>query len=237
MERAMDSTDRFICVSHATADAMKRVVGCDDDRLTVIPLGPRWNRPTDVDPKILRTQLELPEQYWLHVGTIEPRKNILRLLDAYASMSKTDRQRTKLVLCGRAGWGSSTHWDELINHRVASEVLWTGYAQDTQVAAMIMGSLAVLCSSHYEGFGLPTIEAMALGVPAVVSKAKSLVEVSAGHAPIIDAIDTDGWAQAMLELREPKSASVLLSAQQHAESYSWKQSAQDHHDLFASMIE
>ncbi|MGV6815427.1 MAG: glycosyltransferase family 4 protein [Phycisphaerales bacterium] len=236
VERAMDSTDHFICVSHATASAMTRVIGCPRDRLSVIPLAPRWTRPLTWEPKQLREQLGLPDRYWLHVGTIEPRKNIIRLLDAYAAMSASERERTKLVICGRVGWGSKEHWDQLINHPVADQVIVTGYAQDIQVAAMMVGSIGVLCPSHYEGFGLPIIEAMALQVPCAISKAESLVEISNGFAKTIDASDTDGWTHAMRAMVEPPDTQHLQAAAAHAQSYSWTKAAQSHHDLFNSMI-
>lgn len=239
VERAMDSTDHFICVSHATASAMTRVVGCPSDRLSVIPLAPRWTRPSTWEPQKLCEQLGLPNQYWLHVGTIEPRKNIIRLLNAYAAMTPPERERTKLVLCGRAGWGTQTHWDQLINHPIADQVIWTGYAKDHQVAAMMVGSLGVLCPSHYEGFGLPTIEAMAMHVPCAISKAQSLVEVSNGFAKTIDASDTQGWVEAMRSMADcvhSPDTQHLQAAAAHAQSFSWTKTAQSHHDLFESFI-
>jgi len=237
MDRAMDTVDRFICVSNATADAMVRVLGCGRDRLEVMPLASRWGRaPETWTPQAVRTQLGVPQRYLLHVGTIEPRKNIIRLLDAYSSWTDAERAQTRLILCGRAGWGSRDFWSSIIDHPVAEEVLCAGYASDAQLAALVQGSLGTLCPSHYEGFGLPTMESMAMGVPTVVSGAESLVEITAGTVPVVDASDTRGWADAMLAMCESRDEECCQRAMARAADFSWRSTAQKHHDLMASML-
>jgi glycosyltransferase involved in cell wall biosynthesis len=236
MERAMGTTDKFVCVSRSTADAMLRVLGCDQQRLQVIPLASRWGAPpASWSPDSARAQLAVPERYLLHVGTIEPRKNIVRLLDAYATLSNAERERTKLILCGRVGWGDSAFWSELESHPMGEEALCTGYCSDAQVAALMLGSQGVLCPSHYEGFGLPTIEAMTLGVGAAISEAPSLVEITAGTVESVDAADTDGWARQMVRLAESLDSDAIAAAQEQASRYSWNSTAQAHHDLFNTL--
>lgn len=237
MTRAMETVDRFICVSQATADAMVRVLGCSDERLAVIPLASRWGcAPQSWSPGGVRARLGVPQRYLLHVGTIEPRKNIVRLLDAYASWTVAQRASTKLVLCGRAGWGSAAFWSSIIGHPVAAEVLTAGYASDAQVAALVHGSLGTLCPSHYEGFGLPTMESMAMGVQTVISSAASLIEITGGSVPVVDAGDTDGWAQAMRAMSESCDALRCERGIDRAGGYSWAGTALGHHDLMSSML-
>ncbi|MCA9302811.1 MAG: glycosyltransferase family 4 protein [Phycisphaerales bacterium] len=237
MGRAMETVDRFLCVSQSTADAMVRVLGCPQDRLEVIPLASRWGRaPDEWTPALVRRQLGAPERYLLHVGTIEPRKNIVRLLDAYGTWTKAERAQTKLVLCGRAGWGSEGFWSSIIDHPVACEVLATGYASDAQLAGLVRGSLGTLCPSHYEGFGLPTMESMAMGVPTVISCADSLVEITGGTVPVVDTGDTYGWADAMRGLGDSCPGERCERARQRAEGYSWAITARKHHDLMVSII-
>lgn len=237
MDKAIQTVDRFICVSQSTADAMVRVLGCDTDRLEVIELASRWGRaPKSWTAHAVQSQLGAPERYLLHVGTIEPRKNIIRLLDAYASLSEHERTQTKLVLCGRAGWGSTQFWSSIIEHQMSVEVLCAGYASDEQLAALMQGALGTLCASHYEGFGLPTIESMAMGVPTAVSSAPSLVEITSGSAPIIDADDTDGWAEAMRAMSSSRDQAQCERGMERADAFSWIRTAQKHHDLMASML-
>ncbi len=237
MEHAMGTVDRCICVSQATADACVRVLGCDRDWLKVIPLASRWgSAPESWSASGVRAQLGVGQRYWVHVGTIEPRKNIVRLLDAYATLERSERARTKLVLCGRVGWGDAGFWESLCGHSVAEEVMCAGYADDAQVAALMFGSLGVLCPSHYEGFGLPTIEAMALGVPNVISNAPSLVEVVGGAAVRVDAGDTDGWAAAMMDLARGADSSAVEAGKARAGVYSWEATAKAHHDVFAGLV-
>lgn len=237
MDSALETVDRFICVSRSTADAMVRVLGCSEQQIEVIELASRWgNAPASWERAAVRTRLAAPERYLLHVGTIEPRKNIIRLLDAYAAMSDQERSETKLVLCGRAGWGSSQFWSSIIEHPIAPEVRCAGYASDEQLAALMHGSLGTLCASHYEGFGLPTIESMSLVVPTAISRAPSLVEIADGSVPMIAADDTDGWRETMRSMCASRDEAQCERAMERARAFCWSATAQKHHDLMLSMI-
>src|SRR5205807_549804 len=113
------------------------------------------------------------------------------------------RDHTPLLLAGMAGWGDEAFWRSLREHPMARYVFTTGYLSDAQAAAVVRGAAALLYPSLYEGFGLPPLEAMTLGVPVAASQAASVREVCADAAPCIDPGDTDAWAEWMARLSEP----------------------------------
>ncbi len=234
LERAVEWTAHWICISEATAGALHRLLGIARERITVIPLASRWSDPPpEWTPQRVRSALHLPDRYLVCLSTIEPRKNILRLLDAYGRLDADRRRRVRLVLAGAAGWGDDDFWESLRAHPMAQSVLATGYLSDGQTAAVVAAACAMVYPSLYEGFGLPPLEAMSLGVPTAVSTAPSLVEVCGDAALRVDAEDTEAWTDAMLLLSEAddKRNDLIERGRERAAAYSWRVTAQCHHDV------
>ncbi len=227
-------TGHWICISQATAKAMQRVLGVSPHAQTVIPLASRWGTPpTDWTPETARRRLRLPPRYLLYMGTIEPRKNILRILDAYAARSRTWREHTPLLLAGMPGWGDAVFWRSLREHPMAAHAFTTGYLTDAQAAATVFGASALVYPSLYEGFGLPPLEAMVLGVPVAASTAESVREVCADAAVCLDPEHTQAWGDWLEKLSEPGDQRQALIARglKRAKDFSWELTAQAHHDL------
>lgn len=235
LSRAIDTTDRFVCVSQATADAMARVLGVDGSRLAVVPLASRFARaPAGWTPERARRALGVPERCWAHVGTIEPRKNVGVLLDAVDRLRGAD---ATLILAGKPGWGSPAFWRSLAEHPAADRVLVAGYVTDAQAAALMVGARAVCCPSFYEGFGLPALESMALGTPAIASTAASLREVVGGAAPTLDPLDADAWARALQRSLDggPERDAAVDRGLARAAGFSWPAAARAHDSLLSSI--
>lgn len=240
LTNAIRWTRHWLCFSNATARAMERLLGLSAKRINVIPLASRWaDLPAGWEATKQRVQLGLPERYIVAVGTIEPRKNLLTLLDAYAHQPKQWRRQTPLILVGMPGWGNEAFWRALREHRVADEVFTTGYLPDLQAAAVVAGARALFFPSFYEGFGLPVLEAMSLGVPVAASTAESVREVAGDAALLLEAQDVQAWAEALVRLTESGSERDALAAagEQRSQCFRWETTAQRHQELFERLAE
>jgi len=177
----------------------------------------------------IKHKYKLPKNYILYVGTIEPRKNIDGILDAYEALGENLRRNYGLVLAGGKGW-----LDDKIQARIASyqktagEVHKLGYVPDDDLPALYSGAGVFIYPSFYEGFGMPPLEALACGVPVITADNSSLPEVVGKAAILIQADDTQGLASAVgvvLEDKKKRQAMVVAGIKQ-AQKYNWQTSAQ-----------
>ena len=167
--------------------------------------------------------------YTLYAGTIEPRKNIESLLDAYAMLPDAIRARWPLVLVGYRGWKS-----EVLHKRIEAAVSagwarYLGYVANDDLPILFAGARLFVFPSHYEGFGLPVLEAMASGVPVVCSNSSSLPEVAGGAALMCDAMDVAKLNQLMALALEDESWRVEAVTKGLAQSskFSWERCAKE----------
>lgn len=177
----------------------------------------------------VRKRLQLPEKYLLHVGTLEPRKNLLMLLKAYCSLPNVDRDTCPLVLIGGWGWNFEPIQEFLESVGKHKNVVQPGFIPDDDLPALYNGARALVYPSWYEGFGLPMVEMMACGGAVVSSTADALVEVAGGHAHLVYPQDQDGWRDAMQEIIRDDDwcESLREGTQEWAARFSWDQCAAD----------
>lgn len=236
--QAVRRTRQWITLSQATADSLIDFAGVPADSIHVIPAASRWPPlPDSWSAEEIRRRLALPKRYLLYLGTIEPRKNLVRLLDAYARQPSSWRRATPLIFAGLPGWGSSDFWDALKSHDMSAEVQTTGYVTDAQAAAILAGATALAYPSLFEGFGLPVVEAMAFGVPVVASCIPSIVEVAGRAGLLVDPRDTERWRAALEEICEPghPRRTRIAEGRRQASRFSWDAAARRHHDLFCQV--
>jgi len=240
LPRTLERTGTFIAVSTATAGAIERELGVAPDRICTIPLAGRFAEPpSDWTTRDCRLALGLDPDRPLavHLGTIEPRKNIGVLLEAWRAMREClgESRTPDLLLVGSPGWGSGVFWDSLTTHAIAGRVSCTGYVPDETAMAMLVAADLVLCPSWLEGFGLPAVEAMAAGTPVIVSEDPALVEATGGIAPTVDAADPEGWAGEIVRTIEdgPMRASLIKQGLSVASGRTWHDVAREHARVFA----
>jgi glycosyltransferase involved in cell wall biosynthesis len=207
------------------------------DKIRVVYCGVDFDKFSDrineADIARVKINFSIHGDYFLYLGTLEPRKNLVRLIEAYAKLKEQLENKGKkvpfLVMAGGKGWLSDDIFETVRNFDLKDNIIFTKYIPDEDLSPLIRGALAFVFPSIYEGFGLPPLEAMACKVPVIVSDAASLPEVVGDCAIIVDPFDTDSIKNGMLTVYEDTefSAEIAEKGMQRARKFTWEQSAKD----------
>ena len=232
-KRAQGGLDRslhFFTLSQAMKDEMVRILGVAPGRITITPMGVRPHlRPVlgQAQAEVL-ARLGIPPGSFLHVGTLEPRKNLLLLARAWCALPGLVRDKHPLVLVGGWGWRCDDLRSFLAATGFGKGIKHIGYLADDDLPAVYSSALALVFPTKYEGFGMPPIEMMACGGAVIASTAAAVREVLDNRAHLVEIEDEAGWRDAMLRAaNEPewlaglRSGSVRLAAR-----YTWQATAQ-----------
>lgn len=240
---AREKADLVITDSESARDDVIRDLKIAADRVRAIPLAVRPTLPRSVDNEAslaVRRKYGLGEDapaqpFVLAVGSMDPRKNLPRLIEAFAALGREPGlNNLRLVLVGASGLGSQPVLDALERLGVRERVVLTGYAPDEDVAALMAGCACFAYPSLYEGFGLPVLEALALGAPVVTSNVSSLPEVAGDAALLVDPHETNAIADALRRvLSEPTLAADLRRrGPERAGLFSWERCAREHRQAY-----
>jgi glycosyltransferase involved in cell wall biosynthesis len=225
MERATVEADHIVTPSLVTTKDVTRLLGVDPARITTIPyaadaaFGP-LERPA-VEAALSALGLRYGE-YLLYLGTIEPRKNLGRLLDALRAVPSVG----PLVVAGAPGWDADAQ-RRLAHPEIAARVRQLGYVPDSSRPFLMNGARGFVYPSLYEGFGLPVLEALACGTPVLTSDRGSLPEVVAGAALMVDPYDVDALAGGLQRLWTDTELGRHLgeAGRRRAAEFSWETTA------------
>ena len=222
----LQRADALIVDSLAVREELLSVFGVDERKLHVVPLGvdasfhPRGE--AELAPELVSLGLA-PRGYLLAVATLEPRKNLVRLVQAYAGLPAPLRARLPLALAGARGWLDAPLREALEPLEARGEVRRLGYLDESRLAAVYAGALGFALPSLYEGFGLPVLEAMASGVPVLTSHDGALAEVAGAAALTVDPLDVAAIRAGLLRLAEDgdwRSAAARRGVE-IASAYTW----------------
>jgi glycosyltransferase involved in cell wall biosynthesis len=185
---------------------------------------------------LVRRKFSLDRNFILFVGTQEPRKNLRRLLDAYAALPAPIRKEFQLVLVGPEGW-KREEWVQTL-HNLGRQVISLGYVDARELAALYNLASLLVYPSLYEGFGLPPLEAMACGCPVIVSKLASMPEVCGDAAYYVDPKDTDNIAEGIGKVvgDETLRRSLRQRGLERAKLFSWQKTASETLDIFDDVL-
>jgi glycosyltransferase involved in cell wall biosynthesis len=228
---------RVIAVSAATADDLARRYHVPRSKIRVVLHGvdPAFGRVTD--PEVIAEALARhglgDAPYLLFVGTLQPRKNLGMLIDAFARLldawDGADGPAPRLALGGKKGWLYDTLFAQVERLGLTDRVRFLGYVPDADLPPLISGAAAVVLPSLFEGFGLPALEALACGAPLLAANATSLPEVTGDAALLLDPHDPDAWAAAMRRaLRDPDlRADLARRGPARAAQFTWARTAEE----------
>jgi glycosyltransferase involved in cell wall biosynthesis len=237
--RSVQRADHIIAVSEATRRDVIELYAAPADKVTVIPHGvaSRFHPHSSAQEiAATRAKFKLPDApLILTVGTLQPRKNHLRLIQAFAQMPHTD---ATLVIAGGPGWSYDAVTREVERLNLRDRVIFTGHLGDDDLIALYHASTIFAYPALYEGFGLPVLEAMACGVPVLAANTSSLPEVTASAALLVDPLDVDAIATALSQLLTDDAlrASLIEKGKARAHSFTWARAAQQTWDLYERLL-
>jgi alpha-1,3-rhamnosyl/mannosyltransferase len=236
---AVRRADHVIVPSRATRDDVLALLRADPDRVSVIPEGvAEAFRPLETAEVAARLEpLGLrPGHYLLFIGTMEPRKNLPRLLEA---MERAGSEVGPLVTAGGRGWHDAGLRDTIARLERAGRARHLGYVADELRPALLAGARAFVYPSLYEGFGLPPLEAMACGTPVVTSNLASLPEVTGDAALLIDPTDVPALAEALVRVWRDAGLRADLRARglARAREFTWERTARLTLDVYRAVVE
>ncbi len=224
---------KVLADSQATRDDLVTAYGVDPAKIVVVYPGRDESLKREDDPDkqaAARARYGIGPHYILYVGTLQPRKNLVRLIQAFARLiaRATDiPDDLELVLAGQPGWLSASILGEPRRLGIEARVRFPGYLDDADLAPLISGARVYAYPSLYEGFGFPVLEAQACGVPVLTSAASSLPEVAGDAAWLVDPTDVEAIAAGLHRLLTDQTLRAALIERGYANvrRFSWARAA------------
>jgi glycosyltransferase involved in cell wall biosynthesis len=240
MPRFLRAADAVISVSESTKRDAVRLYGLDEATIKVIHEGvhPRFCPAPPEAISAVRQKYGLPQSFILSVGTIEPRKNLTSLLEAYRALR--DRgEEFKLVIVGKKGWLYESFFRRLRELGLEDEVIFPGFVFDEDLTAFYTAADLFVFPSLYEGFGLPVLEAMACGAPVISSNTSSLPEVAGDAALLVDPNSVEALTGAMRNVLDNKRLRDELrdKGPMQAAKFNWEGAARETLAVYSSVFD
>lgn len=229
----------FVAVSKNTKRDLQHFFKIPSEKIEVIPCGAGEQfRPfSTMEKEAFRAAKSLPEKYILAVGTLEPRKNFVTLIKAFAEVVKHHPEYLLLIVGGK-GWYFEKIFETVKECELEDSVKFMGYVEDRDLPGYYNAATCLVFPSLYEGFGIPLLEAMKSGCPVITGSISSMPEVVEDAALLVSPSSVPELAKAITHVMTSPELATELSQKGLAQSkkFSWKRSAQELHGLFESLV-
>jgi glycosyltransferase involved in cell wall biosynthesis len=242
LQIATAKTDKFIADSHFTKDQIVELTGIPEEKIKVIHLAADARyRPVNDRSEIERvlTAYKIDSEYILYLGTLEPRKNIVKLIEAFYLFRNNYSHPLKLVIGGKRGWLYQDIFNRVEELDLGKDVVFPGYIPEDDIPTLMSAATVFVYPSIYEGFGLPPLEAMSCGTPVITSNISSLPEV-VGNAGIMvnpdkaeDICEAIGRVVNSPQLRQE----LVLRGLKRARYFSWEKTAKDTLEVYTELMQ
>ena len=214
---------RVITVSENTKRDLQAIFHVSSEKTTTIPSG---LKPATNQGNNLQNKYSLPKQYFLTLGTLEPRKNLMTLIEAFELWCQKNNQPIDLVIAGRDGWQAKKIHARAEQSPFTKRIHLINYVAEADKSSLYTGAKIFIFPSYYEGFGFPPLEAMQYGVPVMAADNSALTEVSGDAAYYINAYNVNAIAQGINNLLQPAVAAWYRDrGHERIQNYTWKQTA------------
>jgi len=217
--------DLIIAVSQATKNDAVAFLGIPAEKIQVIyEAGPEEFKKTNQEEvEKIKKKYKIKGNYLLSVATLEPRKNLKRIIEAFKKLKTGKTQKLKLVIVGKFGWGEI----KISNHESQMpDIIFTGYVSDQDLASLYSGATCLVYASLYEGFGQPILEAMACGCPVVTSNVSSMPEIAGEAAVLVDPEKVEDITRGIQEALENREQ-LIEKGKARAKEFSWEKTARE----------
>ncbi|WP_347239883.1 glycosyltransferase family 1 protein [Oscillatoria sp. FACHB-1406] len=229
IQRCLEWTDLVITISESSKRDIVEYLNFDPDRIWVTPLASRYSGEQPLLASLPQPQApyNFSRPYLLFVSTLEPRKNIVAIVEAFNYLKQKYRIEQQLVLIGQKGWKYEPILDAIARSPYSHEIHHLNYLSDNDVAWFYQHADVFVYPSHYEGFGLPVLEAMTLGAPVVTANTSSLPEVAGDAALLVNPDEPLELAEAIFNVLQSSQLrqTLIEKGRERAKLFSWEKTA------------
>lgn len=245
IQYSVDRADRIITISESSKKDIINILNVSEHDIDIVPPGVDYNlfnkSYTESEKQSARSKYDLPEKYILYMGTLEPRKNIESIIEAFGLFKRENdinSKDIKLVIAGKKGWMFETIFNLANNLNLEEDIVFTDYVYEIDKPIIYKMANLFIFPSIYEGFGIPVIEAMASSVPVITSNVSSLPEVVGDAAVMVEPKDIVSIAEYMSKILGDQEYSSDLIKKGHiqAQIFTWEASARKLYDVYKSIL-
>jgi len=242
IKNCLKFTDAIITFSENTKRDLVELLKSDPDKIYVTYQASRYHidylTHQQIEELKVSVSYDFTKPYFLFVSTLEPRKNVIGLIQAFDYLKQNYKIEHQLILIGQTGWKYQPILDMINQSPYRTEIHRLNYLSDDLVALFYTQAEAFIYPSFYEGFGLPVLEAMTLGAPVITSNSSSLPEITGDSAFLINPNDSMELAEAMLNLIRDRVLrdNLIFKGKEQANKFSWEKTAQATLNVYRSII-
>jgi glycosyltransferase involved in cell wall biosynthesis len=238
-----NKADKIIAVSQSLRSDLQKFLKVNNEKISVIYSGldERFFEQSAADAAKVLGKYDITKKYILFLGTLEPSKNISRLLESFAEFKQKQKKSNKfdyqLVLAGKRGWLANEYHQIIKDLGLAKDVVFTGYVIGDELSPLFHNAEFFVMPSLYEGFGMTLLEAFATQTPAIVSRVASLPELAGDAAHFINPMDVEELAEAMALFAGDESLRAQYKSKglAQAKKFNWDKCAQETLDIYKSL--
>lgn len=221
--------NHIICVSESTMNDLIKITKLEQTKCCVIHLGKSdiYNPNYSIkEVEIVKDKYNIRGDYLLFIGTIEPRKNIERLIKVYSTFLNTNSNYS-LVIVGKKGWFFDNVFQLIEKYKISDKIIFTGFVLEEEKPMLLNGCKIFIYPSLYEGFGIPVLEALSCGIPTITSNKSSMPEVAGEAALLVDPESEDDILNAICLLLSDELLFNALKQRSilQAKNFSWEKMA------------
>jgi glycosyltransferase involved in cell wall biosynthesis len=236
--KSINNSDKIITISQSSKNEIIKKYNVDAKKIEIISPAvdhEEYYPKNTKEISIIKNKYNIKGEYILYTGTLEPRKNIVGILESYSMLLDEFKNEYSLVLAGGKGW-LDDEIENKLNELKDLNIVRTGYVEDDDLPALYSGATLFIYPSFYEGFGMPPLEAMACGTPVITSNNSSLPEVVGNAGIMVDAKDTRSLTKNIEKVLKSKKLQSEMSKKglKQAKNFSWEKSAKKLLELIES---